>query len=234
VKYEGPGGDVGHEQPRSSPPGKPLRTSALRFLCTGTDPFDYIPVRVRTYIRLEEAEAACEDSIVVIDAFALGLDDDRERVVDYVPPKVVLNAGPYRAPAAIAAAGGCVMRDRFGHREILLIHRRGAWDLPKGKVDAGESAAVCAVRDVREEVGIEAVELVRPLGETIHGYPEEDRFMVKTTYWFEMTTTGQRFHPQEEEGIDAVEWVPWKEAGSRLGYETLRRHLARIEATFGF
>ena len=52
---------------------------------------------------------------------------------------------------SIIAAGGIVMNK---NNEVLLIHRRGKWDLPKGKLDCGETIEDTAVREVSEEVGI--------------------------------------------------------------------------------
>jgi ADP-ribose pyrophosphatase YjhB (NUDIX family) len=50
----------------------------------------------------------------------------------------------------VMAAGGLVENE---HGEILLIYRKKHWDLPKGKLDAGETLEECAVREVEEETG---------------------------------------------------------------------------------
>src|SRR5947209_9353514 len=54
----------------------------------------------------------------------------------------------------VLAAGGFVHTPQ---QEILLIFRRGKWDLPKGKLEAGESLQECAIRELKEETGIRAV-----------------------------------------------------------------------------
>src|ERR1700730_7271010 len=51
----------------------------------------------------------------------------------------------------ILAAGGLVMDQ---HKQVLLIHRKGKWDLPKGKLDKKESLEACALREVKEETGL--------------------------------------------------------------------------------
>lgn len=168
---------------------------------------------------LAAAAAACTGRIAVFDA---------DRLAAEGPAAAVANLSPYRPPKPVTAAGGYVVRRGAAGPEVLLIHRRGVWDLPKGKLDAGETVEACALREVREEVGIAALRLVRPLGTTIHGYPEKQKYRVKTTHWFLMMTPETAFTPQAEEDITAVAWTAWAEAGARLGFESLRRHHAAV------
>lgn len=140
----------------------------------------------------------------------------------------VLNANPYSPPVAVTAAGGYVLRKKNRAHEVVLIHRRGKWDLPKGKADEGETPEETATREVREELGIDHVEITASLGPTMHGYREKNRFAVKTTHWFAMTTEADSFQPQAEEDIEHAEWVVWEQAIRRLGYDTLRQHAARV------
>lgn len=147
---------------------------------------------------------------------------------DDVPREAILNARPYMAPRKVSAGGGYVVRTGERGPDVLLIHRRGAWDLPKGKRDGGEGWADCARREVREELGIRDIRIVAPLGATVHGYEERGRYCVKPTRWYAMTTPHTRFTPQEAEGIDAVEWVSYDEALERLSFETLRTHAALV------
>ena len=59
-------------------------------------------------------------------------------------------------PKQIIAAGGLVTNP---HHEILWIFRRGFWDLPKGKLEEGETIQTCALREVQEETGIHKLQL---------------------------------------------------------------------------
>ena len=163
---------------------------------------------------LAAAEAACGPGEVVV-------------VLSGAQP---VNLDPYLAPREVVAGGGYVLRAGADGPDVLLIFRRGAWDLPKGKQDPGEAPEETALREVKEEVGIRELRLLGSLGTTVHGYPEpkKDRFAVKTTHWFAMATPETAFAPEEREGIEAVEWVPWDEAVGRLGFETLRRHAAAV------
>ena len=52
---------------------------------------------------------------------------------------------------------------------------------------------------------------------------------MKTTDWFAFTVDAAEFAPQAEEDIEVVEWVPWDEAGRRLGFESLRAHHASLD-----
>ena len=104
----------------------------------------------------------------------------------------------------VAAAGGAVWNDG----KLLCIHRRGSWDLPKGKIDEGETIAEAAVREVQEETGINQIDLGVPLPTTYHTYrTRKGKRALKPTYWFQMQTTDSVLVPQEEEDIEKAEWV---------------------------
>ena len=150
-----------------------------------------------------------------------------------VPRAAIANVqDDYWRPELVEAAGGIVVRRRGGV-EVLMIHRRGVWDLPKGKLDPGETPEEAAVREVAEEVGIELASLTqgRALGTTTHGYlwPKRDVYAVKVTHWYAMTTTATAFEPETREGIEAVAYQPWRTAQDLLGYDTLREHLAALD-----
>ncbi|MCG2792254.1 MAG: NUDIX domain-containing protein [Weeksellaceae bacterium] len=105
----------------------------------------------------------------------------------------------------IEAAGGVVLNLE---NKILFIHRLGKWDLPKGKIEKGESKELAAAREVQEECGISDLDMKNFINSTYHIYTERDGTKVlKTTYWFEMLYRGNETpKPQIEEGINAVDW----------------------------
>ncbi|MEK7226221.1 MAG: NUDIX domain-containing protein [Bacteroidota bacterium] len=110
----------------------------------------------------------------------------------------------------IQAAGGLVLNEK---NEMLMIFRRGKWDLPKGKLDKGESLEECAVREVEEETGLQKVELLSPLIITYHIYHEGARFMLKESHWYSMKVKGdQKLVPQTTEDIHEIKWVTGKAA----------------------
>jgi 8-oxo-dGTP pyrophosphatase MutT (NUDIX family) len=107
----------------------------------------------------------------------------------------------------VVRAGGGVVQN--GKNEILLIFRRGKWDLPKGKLDDGETIERCAVREVLEETGLTSAKLIRPLCTTWHIYQEGSSFILKQTDWFRMKVVGSpELIPQQEEEITDITWAP--------------------------
>lgn len=109
----------------------------------------------------------------------------------------------------VQAAGGLVKNEKD---ETLLIHRRGKWDLPKGKLDKGESLEECAIREVEEETGLKKIKLIAPLLITYHTYHEGTKFVLKESYWYTMKTkSDQRLIPQTEEDIHEIKWIGDKE-----------------------
>lgn len=138
----------------------------------------------------------------------------------------------------IIAAGGVVFRitDSSESPEVLLIHRLGVWDLPKGKLEDKESIAMCAVREVAEECGTELPMLISNLGQTYHEYIEKNILIGKTTYWYSMVfpkgKTKEDFSPQIKEGIEKISWLYLEEAKNKVGFENLREVVNNFEFWF--
>lgn len=105
----------------------------------------------------------------------------------------------------IKAGGGLVQNEK---NEVLMIFRRGFWDLPKGKLDEGETIEECAVREVREETGLKDVELRNPLIITYHSYHLGTHHMLKESHWYGMKSdSSQKLVGQSEEDIEKIKWV---------------------------
>ena len=106
----------------------------------------------------------------------------------------------------IEAAGGLVFNQE---NEILAIHRLGRWDLPKGKVEKGETISEAAIREVEEECGISHLHLSEELESTYHTYWMKNTWVLKRSYWFKMHYSGnEKLVPQTEEDIEKVIWMP--------------------------
>jgi 8-oxo-dGTP pyrophosphatase MutT (NUDIX family) len=105
----------------------------------------------------------------------------------------------------VEAAGGLVCNE---DGRYLVMKRRGKWDLPKGKVNTGESIPHAALREVTEECGLHNLEIVNPLMSTYHCYWIDDQSILKRTSWFDMKATGNEpLVPQSDEDITEVKWV---------------------------
>jgi hypothetical protein len=89
----------------------------------------------------------------------------------------------------IQAAGGLVKNEQ---NEILLIFRRGKWDLPKGKNDGDEIPRECAVREVKEETGLQKIKAGKKICTTYHTYSEFGKHILKETEWFEMKAASDK------------------------------------------
>ena len=89
----------------------------------------------------------------------------------------------------------------------MFIKRNGKWDIPKGKLDFGESPALGAVREVEEECGITKPLASYLITTTYHTYKLKDRPTIKRTYWYAMDYQGDEvLKAQEEEGITKAKW----------------------------
>jgi hypothetical protein len=105
----------------------------------------------------------------------------------------------------IEAGGGVVIRP---DGRFLVMKRDGIWDLPKGKLDPGESSEEAALREVQEETGLQGLEIVQPILSTFHTYQMTRDMNLKKTKWYEMKYTGNETPvPQLEENITQIEWV---------------------------
>ncbi len=102
--------------------------------------------------------------------------------------------------------GGGLVKNKEG--ETLFIFRRGRWDLPKGKIDPGETLEACALREVREETGIQKLKLVSKICITYHTYTEFGKHILKESHWYLMNAFGtEELTPQLEEDITEIHWV---------------------------
>jgi diadenosine hexaphosphate hydrolase (ATP-forming) len=130
------------------------------------------------------------------------------------------------APTVAEIAAGVVLV--YDSRpEVLLLHQtdEDRWCFPKGHVDPGESLETAAIRETREETGIQHLQLEEEVAEVSYRFyqPTQRRNVFKTTIFFLASTLerGVRLEPI----FDRAEWLSFDEARARLGYETDRATL---------
>lgn len=105
----------------------------------------------------------------------------------------------------IVAAGGLVRRKN----SFLFIKRLDKWDLPKGKLDNGETPEIAAVREIEEECGIQSPKIKKLITTTYHTYLYKEKQVIKTNWWYLLDYEGKKnsIKPQLEEDITEVVWL---------------------------
>lgn len=125
------------------------------------------------------------------------LTNDYDEMIDYIKSKFKI----------IKAGGGVV----YNNGKVLLIHRLGKWDLPKGKIEKGEDFEEGARREVEEECNVQ-VQVKEKICTTWHTYTKGDKSILKKTAWYLMDCIDDsNMKPQLEEDIDEVRWMNEKE-----------------------
>ena len=127
----------------------------------------------------------------------------------------------------VLAAGGLVKNEKG---EFLFIFRNKHLDLPKGHKEEGEDLEVTAVREVEEETGLKNISLHQKLDVTYHTYIREGKRELKATHWYSMSSnSSEALTPQEEEGIERVEWLSeeYIERNKRKIYPSLYHFLKK-------
>jgi 8-oxo-(d)GTP phosphatase len=123
----------------------------------------------------------------------------------------------------VEAAGAVVWRSVDDRLEVLLVHREryDDWTFPKGKLDAGESAPVAAVREVEEETGVR-IRLGPRLVQHEYRLTQSPGGVKQVTYWCARPVTpgaagaADEYAPNAE--IDGVRWVDVDRAAGTLTY----------------
>ncbi len=122
----------------------------------------------------------------------------------------------------VEAAGGMVFN---GKKEILFIRRNKKWDLPKGKVEKGETYEEAAIRETIEETGVKNLEIRRFIMKTYHVFQRNEKFKLKITYWYEMYSDYDgELIPEPYEGIKKVRWKNFEKSQKALqdSYENIK------------
>jgi len=131
------------------------------------------------------------------------------------------------------SAGGVIYRKHAGAIEIALIHVRNRWGLPKGHVEKGESNSDAALREVREETGLEG-RMRKKLGDIRYSYREkrtgrEPIRIYKRVYFYLLRYLKGDVRDHDHE-VDEARWFPIEEAIQTLKFATERRMVKRALA----
>lgn len=126
------------------------------------------------------------------------------------------------------SCGAIVYRKFHGNTEILLIRhiKSGYWSFPKGHVEAGETEAETAMREIKEETNIDVL-IDTGFRETVSFSPRRDTS--KTVVYFVAKALNSDTKPQEEE-ISEIRWVEIGQALSYLTYDNDKLVVTKAKA----
>jgi 8-oxo-dGTP pyrophosphatase MutT (NUDIX family) len=153
-----------------------------------------------------------EDSIIkVIESLAKG----KLKKAYIYHPDILKLMKMFRHKIPVVAAGGGFVTNPKG--KVLFIFRNGKWDLPKGKVDKGETIENAALREVEEETGVKDLVIDKFLRTTYHIFKRAGEYQLKEVHWFAMSTSYKgKLVGDKSEGIVKVKWKGPKKAAKAL------------------
>ncbi|MEP7262956.1 MAG: NUDIX domain-containing protein [Bacteroidota bacterium] len=144
-----------------------------------------------------------QDLLILIAAFE---ENSMVKTLSFQSPDVANTWISFRDIYKIMDAAGGIVFNPMG--EVLMIYRNDRWDLPKGKVEKGETFNEAAIREVEEECGISNLSIIKSAATTYHTYPYGVERILKCTYWYIMKCDDpDNIKPQEEEGITSLKWM---------------------------
>lgn len=188
---------------------EPVKTSRL---------LDHVLVRNASKEHVEQLlEKMTKKKLKNLDSVTFAV-ADKKSVIDYIKSRFKV----------VKAAGGIVEKED----KILLINRLKKWDIPKGKLDKGESWEKGALREVEEETGAK-VALGPRICKTWHTYLRNEKYNLKKTVWYAMELVDDtHLAPQVEESIEEVRFMNRHEVKQAMynSYRTIRHVLKEYYA----
>jgi hypothetical protein len=145
------------------------------------------------------------DANSFVDSFKGLLKSKNKKILIFEGP-VLLNLNKFSSCfKEIKAAGGLIKSIK---NDFLFIYRLQKWDLPKGKIEKGESIKKAAIRECEEECAVTNLKIIKTLAPSFHIYKLNGKWILKKTNWFLMSTNYDgKLKPQKAEGITKVEWI---------------------------
>jgi len=126
------------------------------------------------------------------------------------------------------SAGGIVIKRHGGNLQVLLIKDSyGHWTWPKGKIEEGESTAEAAIRELGEETGLRAVEILKEIDKTEYFYRLKGRLIFKTVYIYLFRLLKEEKLKIQAAEIQAGSWFATEEALERVEYKGSKKILKK-------
>ena len=137
-----------------------------------------------------------------------------------------------RATRETSAGGVVVRRSTDGLVVLLIRDSYRNWGFPKGHVEAGEEAAAAALREVKEETGLQGLRVRAPIQAIDWYFRFKGRLIHKVCHFYLMETEFESTCPQHEEGITACRWESFDRAVALVSYANAREVLRRAHDLF--
>ena len=120
-------------------------------------------------------------------------------------------------------AGGVVWRrNQKGAIEILLIQdAKDRWTIPKGHIEEGETAKQTAEREIREETGLQEMEMQAWLGKINFLYRRQQSLVLMTTEIFLVSAKGDTDDIKPEEWMKGIKWLQANDALDKIEYDDI-------------
>lgn len=119
-------------------------------------------------------------------------------------------------------AGGIVYRKKGKDVEILLIQdAKDRWTIPKGHIEEGEVAKDTAAREIKEETGLQQMNVLNWLGKINFRYRRQQSLVLMTTDIFLVEAKGDTNKLKPEDWMNGIKWFSSKEALDKIEYEDI-------------
>jgi len=131
------------------------------------------------------------------------------------------------------SAGGVVFRHEPEGILWLVVKPKGSeqWRFPKGKIEKGENSGQTALREVKEEGGVEA-RILNKIGNIKYFYVEDGQRIFKTVTFYLM-----EYIQEAQEGFcwetEEIAWLPFEEAKRKLAFKNEKDILEKAQAILG-
>jgi 8-oxo-dGTP diphosphatase len=121
------------------------------------------------------------------------------------------------------SAGGVVFRkDRNKIQYLLIKDHENHWTIPKGHIEAGENPKEAALREIKEETGLNKLNIARELESTRYFYCRGKNLISKTVYLFLIEAEGKEEINPDKKEVKGAMWFTGKDALKNVFYQNIK------------